>query len=142
MIELGAVTVSEAEIVDFATRFDPQPFHVDAEAARRSPFHGLIASGWHTCALFMRQFTTEVLNRSHSLGSPGVEELRWLKPVRPGDVLRGRYEVLEVSQSQSRPGRGTVRARGLMVNQAGDVVLTLIARNHFVSQSASGLGGA
>jgi acyl dehydratase len=131
VIELGTVTLTEAEILEFGRRFDPQPFHVDPEAARASVFGGLIASGWHTGSLFMRLFTTTVLNQSTSLGSPGLEELRWLKPVRPGDVLRGRYQVLEVTPSASNPGRGTVRAAGEFVNQDGEVVMRLVARNHF-----------
>jgi acyl dehydratase len=131
VIDLGTVTLTEEEILEFGRRFDPQPFHVDPEAARESVFGGLIASGWHTGSLFMRLFTTAVLNQSTSLGSPGLEELRWLKPVRPGDVLRGRYQVLDVTPSASNPARGTVRAAGEFVNQDGEVVMRLVARNHF-----------
>ncbi|MEP7105942.1 MAG: MaoC family dehydratase [Chloroflexota bacterium] len=131
VIDLGSATLTEEEILEFGRRFDPQPFHVDPAAARESVFGGLIASGWHTGSLFMRLFTTTVLNDSASLGSPGLEELRWLRPVRPGDVLRGRYHVLEVTPSSSSPSRGTVRAAGEFVNQDGEVVMHLVARNHF-----------
>ncbi|HEX6547698.1 MAG TPA: MaoC family dehydratase [Candidatus Dormibacteraeota bacterium] len=133
--DLGESQVTQEEIIEFARRFDPQRFHVDPEAARESVFGGLIASGWHTASLWMRGFTEVVLNQSHSLGSPGVEELRWLRPVRPGDRLRGRYTVLEVTPSSSNPGRGTLRAEGDFVNQEGEVVMRLTARNHFVRRS-------
>jgi acyl dehydratase len=131
VVELGMVMVSQEEIIGFARRFDPQPFHVDPEAARASAFGGLIASGWHTCSLWMRGFTDVVLNRAASLGSPGGEELRWLKPVRPGDVLTATYHVLEVTPSRNHPERGTVRGRGQMTNQRGEVVMTIVARNLF-----------
>lgn len=130
-IDLGSVTVTEDEILEFARRYDPQPFHVDPQAARTSSFGGLIASGWHTCSLWMRGFADVVLNNAHSLGSPGGDELRWLKPVRPGDTLTATYQVLEVTPSERSPSRGTVRARGQMTNQHGDVVMTVIVRNLF-----------
>ena len=108
--EVGPVTVSQDEIVEFATRFDPQPFHVDPEAARRSPFGGLIASGWHTTALFMGMFVRAVLLDSASLGSPGVEEIRWTAPVRPGDTLTGRSTVVAVQpSSKTRAGERSSR---------------------------------
>ena len=100
--EVGPVTVSEAEIVEFASRYDPQPFHVDPEAAKASPFGGLIASGWHTTALFMGMFVRGILSESASLGSPGVEEIRWTAPVRPGDNLSARSTVTD-----ARPTRHT-----------------------------------
>ena len=105
--ELGPVSMSEAEIVEFAARFDPQPFHVDAAAAKASPFGGLIASGWHTTALFMGMFVRGVLLDSASLGSPGVEEIRWTAPVRPGDLLTARSTVTGWSR------RRRTRAEGL-----------------------------
>ena len=129
--ELGSHTVTEDEIVDFARQWDPQAFHVDPEAAAASPFGGLIASGWHTCALWMRLYVDSVLGRAASMGSPGVEELRWLAPVRPGDTLHARLTVLEATPSERRPRRGTIRSRGEMVNGDGVVVLTMIARGHF-----------
>jgi acyl dehydratase len=127
--EAGPVRVEETEVVDFARRFDPQPFHVDAEAAAAGPFGGLIASGWHTCALMMRLLAEEYLSPVSSLGSPGVDELRWLLPVRPGDELLLRTTVEEARVSRSKPDRGLVTTRVEMVNQAGAAVLRLRAVN-------------
>jgi acyl dehydratase len=131
VVELGSRTVTEEEIVAFAREFDPQPFHVDPEAARESVFGGLIASGWHTGALWMRMYVDALLDGTASMGSPGVEELRWLAPVRPGDRLTGRLEVLETTPSERRPDRGTVRIRAEMANQDGVVVLSMTSRGHF-----------
>jgi acyl dehydratase len=131
VIELGSVEVDEAEMLSFASSYDPQPIHLDRDAAAAGAFGGLIASGWLTGSLFMRLFAGTVLNRSAALVSPGLEELRWLRPVRAGDVLHGRYHVLEVSSSERDPSRGTVRGRGELVNQEGEVVLRLVARNLF-----------
>ncbi len=123
---LGSHTVTEAEIVAFAQKYDPQPFHIDPEAARATIFGGLIASGWHTCAIMMR-LSVEAARRAQAVttGSPGVDSCRWLKPVRPGDTLTGRTEVLETRASRSKP-IGFVRARVEMLNQRGEVVLTLV----------------
>ncbi len=129
--ELGEVSVSEVEIVDFAKRFDPQPFHVDADAAGVSPFGGLIASGWHTTALFMGMFVRAILLDSASLGSPGVEEIRWTAPVRPGDILHGRSTITDVRPSSRDPRRGTVITTNEVTNQHGVVVMTLKARGFF-----------
>jgi acyl dehydratase len=130
--ELGAGhTVTAEEIVEFATRYDPQYFHVDAEAAKESPFGGLIASGWHTAALFMRMYVDAILSHSESMGSPGVEELRWLVPVRPGDTLRGRATILEATPSAKRNDRGTIRARFEALNQRDEIVMTFVARGLF-----------
>ena len=129
--EVGPVTVSEDEIVDFATRFDPQPFHIDPEAAKASPFGGLIASGWHTTALFMGMFVRAILLDSASLGSPGVEEIRWTAPVRPGDTLTGRVTVTDVQPSATNPNRGTVFTTNEVFNQNGERVMTLKARGFF-----------
>ncbi|GAC1344173.1 MAG: MaoC family dehydratase [Myxococcales bacterium] len=129
VFELGTVEMSRERIVSFAREFDPQPFHIDPEAAARSPFGGLIASGWHTCAAFMRLFVEGVLSKAASLGSPGVEELRWLKPVRPGDVLRARYTVQGADPSRSRADRGTVTSLAEVFNQDGVLVMTVKARN-------------
>jgi len=131
VVELGSHAVTEQEIVEFARRWDPQPFHVDPEAARESVFGGLIASGWHTGAMWMRLYVDALLGGASSMGSPGVEELRWLAPVRPGDVLAGRLTVLETTPSERRPDRGTVRIRGEMVNQDGVTVLSMVSRGHF-----------
>jgi acyl dehydratase len=129
--EVGPVTVTEAEIVDFAERFDPQPFHIDVEGAKASPFGGLIASGWHTTALFMGMFVRAVLLDSASLGSPGVEEIRWTAPVRPGDTLHGRSTVTDVRPSLKNPRRGTVFTTNEVWNQDDMLVLTLKARGFF-----------
>ena len=120
--DLGSTVVDEAEMLAFARRFDPQPFHVDAEAAVRTPFGGLIASGWFTASLFMRLYVDTVLSGSTSQGSPGLSELRWLAPVRAGDVLRGTLTVLESAPSASRPGRGTVVLRGELLRGDEPVV--------------------
>jgi len=122
--EFGSITVSESEFVDFGKRYDPQDFHVDPVAAANGPFGGLIASGWHTCALMMRMFADNYLSKVSSLGSPGIDELRWLKPVRPGDTLRVRASVLETKRSRSKPDRGIVHTLTEVLNQNGEVVLS------------------
>src|SRR3954449_10001234 len=127
--EHGPIRVQEAEVVEFARRFDPQPFHVDADAAAAGPFGGLIASGWHTCALMMRLFAQEFLSPASSLASPGVDELRWILPVRPGDELVLRTTVEEARSSRSKPDRGLVRTRIELINQADEVVLRMVAMN-------------
>lgn len=127
--EHGTVIVEEAEVVDFGRRFDPQPFHVDPQAAAEGPFGGLIASGWHTCALMMRLLAQEYLSEASSLGSPGVDELRWLRPVRPGARLTLRTTVEDARRSRSKPDRGLVRTRVELRNHSGDVVLSLTAMN-------------
>jgi acyl dehydratase len=129
--EVGPVSVSEEEIVDFASRYDPQPFHIDPEAAKSSPFGGLIASGWHTTALFMGMFVRGILLDSASLGSPGVEEIRWTAPVRPGDRLTGRVTVTDVQPSSKNPARGTVFTTSEVFNQDGTPVMSLKARGFF-----------
>lgn len=131
VLELGSVAVSEDEIIEFARRFDPQPFHVDPEAAAESVFGGLIASGWHTGSMWMRLYVDSMLGSASAQGSPGIEELRWLAPVRPGDTLHGRLTVLETTPSETRPDRGTVRIRGEMVSQDGVTVLSMVSRGHF-----------
>jgi acyl dehydratase len=123
---LGRRSVTREEIVDFASAWDPQPFHLDEDAARASIYGQLIASGWHTACIFMRLFADGLLNRTAALGSPGLDELRWLKPVCAGDGLDGRAEILEVRPSRSRPDRGVARIRCVVTNQHGDEVLTMI----------------
>jgi acyl dehydratase len=125
----GSIRVDEEELVEFGRRFDPQPFHVDREAAASGPYGGLIASGWHTCALMMRLLAREYLSPVSSLGSPGVDELRWIRPVRPGDELALRTTVEEARLSRSKPDRGLVRTRVELVDHSGDVVLQLLAMN-------------
>ncbi len=128
--ELGTRTVTEEELIAFAREWDPQPFHVDPEAAKESVFGGLIASGWQTGAIWMRMYVDTMLG-SAARGSPGIEELRWLAPVRPGDTLTGRLTVLEATPSATRPDRGTIRIRGEMVNQDGVMVMAMTSRGHF-----------
>ena len=123
--EVGPVTVSREDIISFARQFDPQPFHVDEEAGRRSMFEGLIASGWHTCSLAMRMICDAYLLDTASAGSPGVDNVRWLQPVRPGDILRLRIEVIEARPLQSRPELGLVRNRWELSNQRGETVLRM-----------------
>ncbi|MCW2695700.1 MAG: putative dehydratase, MaoC-like domain [Modestobacter sp.] len=127
--EFGPIQVDEAEVVEFARRFDPQPFHVDAEAAAAGPYGGLIASGWHTCALMMRLLADEYLSPVSSLGSPGIDELRWLRPVRPGDELTLRTTVEDTRVSRTKPDRGVLTTRIEMVDRAGEVVLRMVATN-------------
>ena len=129
--ELGSKLVTEEEIVAFAQQFDPQPFHLDPEAAKESVFGGLIASGWHTGAMWMRLYVDSLLGGGSGQGSSGVEELRWLAPVRPGDTLSGRLTVLEVTSSESHPERVTIRIRGEMVNQDGVTVMSIVSRGRF-----------
>ena len=126
---LGEVTVTTEEIVAFASRYDPQPFHLDADAAARSPYGGLIASGLQTCGLFMAAFATGFLNRTISLGSPGLDQLRWKAPVRPDDRLTARYEVVSVRASASKPDRGIVVGHGTLTHPERGEVLHLTATN-------------
>ncbi len=120
------ISLSEAQILDFALMYDPQPFHIDREAAAASPFGGLIASGFQTLAIGFRSFyQTGAINHA-SIGSPGFDELRWLKPVRPGDTLHTEMEVKSKRASKSKPDRGTVHMAWEVRNQTGETVLTLI----------------
>ena len=124
-VELGRHTVTRDEIVDFAKRYDPQPFHVDEEAAAHSFYGGLIASGWHTCAIAMRLMCDSYLLDSASMGSPGVENLRWLRPVRPDDTLRVMRTVLETRTSASRPEMGIVKFLWEVFNQSSEIVMSM-----------------
>ena len=130
-IDLGTCTISRDEILEFARRYDPQPFHIDEEAARRSIYGGLIASGWHTTALLMRLMVDGMVAGAQSMGSPGVDEIRWLTPVRPGDTLAARAVVLDVVTSRSKSDRGHLRTRYEMFNQNGDKVMTMISLGIF-----------
>jgi acyl dehydratase len=127
--EFGPLTISQEEIVSFGQKFDPQVFHTDPVRAEDTPYGGLIASGWHTCALFMRLFVDHYLPGPASLGSPGVDELRWLKPVRPGDRLTLRVTVHKVKPSRTKPDRGVLFSFCEMLNQDGNVVATMMAMN-------------
>lgn len=122
----GGITVTKEDIIAFARQFDPQPFHVDEEAARHSPFGSLIAAGAHTVALFTRLLMDSVILGSASLGSPGMDEVRWHRPVRPGDTLRARITVAEATPSRSKPDRGLVRLRSEVFNQRDELVMSLI----------------
>ncbi len=125
----GSIAVEADEIVAFAKLYDPQSFHTDPEAAKRSQFGGLIASGWHTCGLMMRLYAQHYLTQVASLASPGLDELRWLKPVRPGDTLSVRVTVLKAAPSKSKPDRGAVTSFIEVFNQADEAVMTMKAVN-------------
>lgn len=130
--QFGDIKVDQAEIISFAKRFDPQIFHTDPEAAKQTIYGGLIASGWHSASLMMRLFVDHYLSHVASLGSPGVDELRWLKPVRPGDTLSLRITVTETKRSRSKPDRGIVYTYVEALNQKGEEVMTMKALN-FIS---------
>ncbi|QYF96202.1 MaoC family dehydratase [Massilia sp. PAMC28688] len=125
VIDLGTRTVSEEEIIAFASQFDPQPFHVDQQAAADSMFGGLVASGWHTCSMMMRMVVDGLMAASSSMGSPGVDKVRWLLPVRAGDTLAVSYETTAVKASASKPDRGVVWSRWSALNQRGELVCTI-----------------
>ncbi len=127
--EYGYVTLDEAEIVAFALRFDPQPMHIDLQFAAAGPFGGVIASGWHTAGVLMRMIADHYLSKVASLASPGIDELRWPAPVRPGDSLKLRATVVEARLSRSKPDRGLVRTHAELLNQDGSIVLSLVAMN-------------
>jgi len=120
------LTLTEAEIIDFAWRYDPQPFHLDTAAAANSPYGGLIASGFQTLAICFRLFIQSGVLAESSMGSPGVDEVRWLAPVRPGDTLRSEIQVIEVQPSKSKPDRGIARLKYQAVNQRGVTVLSFV----------------
>ncbi|HEV8458545.1 MAG TPA: MaoC family dehydratase [Methylomirabilota bacterium] len=133
--ELGSRTITRESILAFAREYDPQPFHTDEEAAKETIYGGLIASGWQTGALLMRLFWDGLLHECASLGSPGIDELRWVKPVRPGDTLSLRYTVVETVPSRSKPDRGIVRSLCEMRNQDGEVVLTMKGLGMFMRRA-------
>lgn len=124
-LEVGAHTFTTEEIVEFAERFDPQPFHIDEAAAQASPFGGLVASGWHTCSVMMGMLVRNVLPGSTSMGSPGIDEIRWVRPVRAGDTLHMFNSVLAKRVSASRPDRGIITTLWEGVNQAEELVITV-----------------
>jgi acyl dehydratase len=124
-IPLGTRTVSEAEIIAFATQFDPQPFHIDHDAAALSPYGGVIASGWHTCSMMMRMVVDGMMASASSMGSPGLEKVRWILPVRAGDTLSVSYLTTAVKASSSKPDRGVVWSTWRAVNQNGELVCTV-----------------
>jgi acyl dehydratase len=122
---MGEALVDRDEVIEFASRFDPQPFHIDEAAAKASMYGGLIASGWHTVALVMRMMVDSYLSKSASLGSPGVDNVRWLKPVRPGDRIRAQRTVVESRASGSRPNMGVVKSRWEVFNQNDELVMSM-----------------
>ncbi len=125
--EFGSIAVTEQSVIAFAKLYDPQTFHIDPEAAKKSHFGGLVASGWHTAALMMRLLVDNVISSVASMGSPGVDELRWIKPVRPGDELSIRVTVREARRSRTKPDRGVVVFFIEAMNQRRETVMTLLA---------------
>ncbi len=134
--EFGSIAVEEQEVVAFGRRYDPHVFHTDPEGAKQTIYGGLIASGWLTAALMMRLYTDHYLSHVASLGSPGVDEIRWPRPVRPGDILSLRVTVLETRRSQSKPDRGLVHSFVQVLNQAGEVVMTMKGINFFLCRES------
>ena len=126
VIDLGSRSLSQESIIAFAREYDPQPFHTDPEAAKHTVFGGLVASGWQTASVYMRLLVDGMIDKvAHSMGSPGVDKIEWLKPVRPGDTLRGRLTIVDAIPSKSRADRGTLKTLGELINQDGDVVMTI-----------------
>jgi acyl dehydratase len=125
VLELAGPTLTKEAIIEYARRYDPQPFHTDEEAAKHSVFGGLIASGWHTVSLCMRMICDAYVLDAASMGSPGVNEVRWTKPVRPGDTLKLRMTVVDAKPSKSKPDRGTVLHRWEVFNQDGELVMRM-----------------
>lgn len=133
----GEYAVTREEVVDFAAKYDPQPFHLDEEAAAQTHFGRIAASGWHSCAMAMAMIAREWERQGHvGLGSPGIDELRWHKPVHPGDTLSCEAEVEEKRESRSRPEMGLYRERLRLLNQHGDVVLSFVAINLIARRGA------
>jgi acyl dehydratase len=124
-LEIGSHTFTADEIIAFARQFDPQSFHIDPVAAQASSFGGLIASGWHTCAIAMRMMVDTYIGRSASLGSPGLDNIRWLAPVRVGDTITYRRRIIAARPSASKPGVGLVQTRWEALNQHGEMVMTM-----------------
>ena len=131
----GSRTVTAEEIVAFARQFDPQPFHVDEEAGKRSIYGSLIASGWHTASMVMRMGCDAYLLDSTSSGSPGVDQLRWIKPVRPGDTIRAELLTLEVKPSKSKPDRGVVTTEWRVYNQNDELIMTMRGMGLFLRRT-------
>jgi acyl dehydratase len=134
----GSITLTEAEILEFAGRFDPQGIHTDPAAAADGPFKGLIASGWHTASVMMRLYADHYVSRVASLASPGVDELRWVRPVRPGDSLSARMTIRSARVSRGKPDRGIVHTDVVVLNQHDEPVLTLTAMNLLLRRPDAG----
>ena len=135
-VDCGSFSITEADIIVFAKEYDPQPFHVDPVGAADGPFGGLIASGWQTTALMMRQLVEHYVSPESSLGAAGIDEIRWPMPVRPGDTLSVRATVLEARRSTSKPDRGIVKTLAELHNQDGDLAMRLTAINFILSRPA------
>jgi len=131
-MEFGAMEVTEEDIIEYATEFDPQSFHIDKEAASEHFFGGIIASGWHTAAMCMRMMVDGYLNNSATMGSPGVEQLRWKKPVRPGETLHVTAEITDRSLPRSKLELGFVKFSHIVCNQDGEVKMTMISSGMFL----------
>ena len=127
VMRFGRYEVTREEIVEYARQFDPQPFHLDEEAAKASMFGGLIASGWHTGAMFIRMVVEHMTPVHATSGVMGFDDLKWIRPVRPGDVLSVESEIREKIESRSRPDRGTVKIESRIVTQRGEVVMSLVS---------------
>src|SRR6476659_5691717 len=126
--DFGTYEVTREEVIDFARKYDPQPFHLSDEAAAKTHFGRIAASGWHTAAMTMAVIARKVVNDDQAgLGSPGIDELRWKKPVYPGDTLRVRGEILEKTPSRSRPEMGSFRTQTMVTNQDGEMVMTFVS---------------
>jgi acyl dehydratase len=137
VFDCGSIVAEESEIIAFARRYDPQDFHTDSAAAVRSVYGGLIASGWHTAALTMRLLVAHYLSSVASLGSPGIDELRWIRPVRPADTLNVRVTVLEAKRSRSKPDRGVIHSLIEVSNQRSEPVMSLKAINLLLCREPS-----
>jgi acyl dehydratase len=135
-LDCGSFSLNEEEIIAFAKEYDPQPFHVDPVAAKAGPFGGLIASGWHTTSMMMRRLVDNYISPESSLGAAGIDDIRWPKPVRPGDTLHIRATVREARMSKSKPDRGIVKTLMELTNQDGDLVMTVTAINFILSRPA------
>jgi acyl dehydratase len=134
-IAVGSRTVTEEEILAFATAFDPQPFHIDREAAADSIYGGIIASGWHTCSMIMRLMVDNFLKDAASMGSPGVDQIRWIKPVRAGDTLTVSTTTTDARASESKPDRGVVSTEWRAENQHGELVATVKGMGMFLRRA-------
>lgn len=123
--DIGSKTMTKEEMIDFASKFDPQPFHLDEEAGRKSIFGGLSASGWHTSSEVMRLLVDNYISRETSMGSPGIDELRWLKPVLAGDTISAKVRIMDKKPSRSRPEMGSIFNQYEVYNQRGELVMTM-----------------
>ncbi len=137
IIDLGTKTVLAEEIIEFASEFDAQPFHLDEEAGKASILGGLSASGWHTCSMFMRMLCDALLLDSTSQGAPGIDYAKWKKPVLAGDVLGGKLTILSSRLSRSKPGLGFVTWRAELVNQKGEMVFELVNTCMFLTRETA-----